>query len=505
MEKNTHLGTFWGIDALYFVESDDTKPTKIFHTILNEECKGSIKGGPLSPVGMSTIALIVETFRQNKIPLTSINLSLPTNEIIFRSFIVPWMPASELKDVIEFEATKYIPFALKELAYAYQAQTFSEGSSKRIRVIFTAVKKDSLANYVGILEQAGFEVEVIEPSTISLIRVLSQRKLIPDNQTVVLIEKGKEWGKVIVVNSNAPQFVRDFSIKSSAPDNTDDKSMLNQFLSEIRISLNYFTRQDSHLDIKEIILLSSTDEKDLAASIATETGISTTSMTTQSILQDSTITQLGILNAFGNSLANNADPTLSYNFSAKKQKAVKIKTQITKKDFSAGSVIKVASVCIPLIAISFFLSNGIVEGPRNKVESLKKQLGIYQESTVEKMKEKTEKIEQKIKNYKEIRITSEVGEYLALIPSLLPDGTWIKTMDITYPSWGTNATKKTIEISGYAYLEKTKEQFRLVNKTLSVFKNNKKLSGDFSDIDLVTVKVERLNDYATTFFKIKCQ
>src|SRR5262245_13770654 len=124
--KKKKLGVFWDGNTLYFVDTDQAIPRRMAATPFTQDSLQKALNNTLSPEGTKTIAFIQEILRRNKISNNMISLALPSREIIFRSFIVPWMQSKEIKGVVEFEATKYIPFVLKELAYSYHAMNVTK-------------------------------------------------------------------------------------------------------------------------------------------------------------------------------------------------------------------------------------------------------------------------------------------------------------------------------------------------------------------------------------------
>ncbi len=197
---------FWGKYNLSVVTVASGKPGTIFNVPLPREVAGgsSIEAGPFSPTGMEMVSIIQNTLRQNKLNSGAAYLSLPTRDIIFRSFIIPWMQPNEVRGVVDFEASKYVPFALDDLSYSFYPMTVTEGNLRRIRIIFVAIKKAVLESYKKILEQAALRVHIAEPATVSLIRVMTAKKLLPKEETVALIEMGDEMGNIIVVDHQMP-------------------------------------------------------------------------------------------------------------------------------------------------------------------------------------------------------------------------------------------------------------------------------------------------------------
>ena len=132
MSETNNLGAFWGNDGIYFIESDETNPGQEFHVLFKDKSKIPIKKGFLNPWEAELSENIKTSLQELKIATTTVNLSLPTKEIIFRNFTLPWMSQNEVKSAVEFEASKYIPFSLEELKYSYRSTIITKKNSKHI-------------------------------------------------------------------------------------------------------------------------------------------------------------------------------------------------------------------------------------------------------------------------------------------------------------------------------------------------------------------------------------
>ena len=269
MEQIQQFGVFWGHKSLYFVETSDLTPTLTFSIAYSTDKSETISGDTAFPEDMKIISLIQDNFRKLNIAPSNIHLSLPTKDIIFRSFIIPFMKLNEIKGVVEFEISKYIPFALEELTYSFQPIPFVEEKTKSFRIIFVAIKKDILEHYLNTLKRAELQVDIIEPAPLSIIRVLELKKLLPKEKTIAIITKESNTGKIIVVAQGIPQFVRELqlNIPNTENKNADPDALRSRLLNEIAISLDYFNRQENHLMVKQVLLISQSKTEDLSKSL----------------------------------------------------------------------------------------------------------------------------------------------------------------------------------------------------------------------------------------------
>ena len=538
MADKKDIGVFWDVQNLRFVETLGTAPTQTF-SIPYTPAQGGMaqSGGAFVPAEMQLISNIQSAFQERDIGISSIKLSLPPKDIIFRSFVIPWMHPNEIKGVVEFEASKYIPFALEELSFSYHSIQYTHDNTRRIRIIFVAIKKDTLETYSQIFEEANLFVERVEPAPLSIIRVLLFKQIITVEDTFALIEHGEQTGKIVIVDKAVPQFVREFQLRiptTLEQKDTDPNALLTRLVNEIRVSLDYFNRQDNQIDVKRLVLLTSIDDPSLVNRLQEDLKIEMIPIQSRSILEIDNIQDVGFLNAYGVTLVNNIALPANIDLAKKKTKASLRSYSVSKKDINVKSVIFVALLCIPLITATYFYSGFGLKKFKQELVQLEQKLGESKDRATKKIKENSENIQAKLDSFQNINTKSEVAKFLVLIPTLLSDGTWINSMSIYYPELftvqktqektkekakdkkdektkdkkNTNELEKhgmeiKIDLDGYAYLENTKEQFQLVNTLLLNLKNNTYLAEIFSDITLEQVNYQSLGDFQVTYFKIK--
>ncbi len=519
MEDKKTLGIYWGKDFLYFIEASPvTSPKKIFCLPFQEEKSQSFDGITLIPADPQLPFLIQDSVRKHKITSSVVNLSLPTKDIIFRSFVIPWMQPNEIKGVVDFEASKYIPFPLEELSYTFHPLTFTEDNAKKMRIIFVAIKKDTLENYSNILSHANLSVDVIEPSFLSLIRVLSLKNNIPLDQTTAIVEKGENIGKIIIVDQGVPQFVREFqfSIAQTGMKGIDPKVMATRLVNEIRISFDYFSRQEAVLKVKKIFFLTATDSGPLPKILEEDLGISTVGVNCQTILGNNSVDQIGYLSAYGVGVFGSTNSAVNFDLAMDKPQSFS-GGGASSQGFKYKIEAIMAAVLLPLILGAFIFSFNTLRSPKDQLNDLRQKLGTFQTAETEKIKEKTVSLMTKFDNFKKVPLKSNVTLLLKTTPALLPEGVWLKSLDINYlyiptkdatkqsTTPGSTEPRANIELNGYSYIENTKGQVLLVNRFRSNLKQSQDFAQFFTDIDLETVRIEKVDQYTVTSFRIRGQ
>ncbi|MBI4049772.1 MAG: type IV pilus assembly protein PilM [Candidatus Doudnabacteria bacterium] len=157
-----------------------------------------------------TTTLLKNLIKKSNATATSVVASLPNN-VVFTSVIdMPRMPEDELRQAIEFEAKKYVPLPLEEIALSWSQiedrssrQIVSEGSqssfapdNSKTKVLLTAVPTVVIDNYVRVLKDAGLEPEALEIEALALIRSLVGE----DPSTVLVIDIGAKNSSINLVD-----------------------------------------------------------------------------------------------------------------------------------------------------------------------------------------------------------------------------------------------------------------------------------------------------------------
>ena len=527
MAENKQLGVLWGKNSLFIVAMASGKPGEIFSVPLPRGAiEGSLDAGPFSPAGMEIVSIVQNTLRRHKMSSGAAYVSLPARDIIFRSFIIPWMQPNEVKGVVDFEASKYVPFALDDLSYSFHPMTVTEGNLRRIRIIFVAIKKAVLESYKQILEQAALRVYVAEPATLSLIRIMAAKELLPKEETVALIEMGDEMGNIIVVDNHMPQFVREFQLRvpGAAHENPDPQALMTRMMNEVRLSLNYFNRQEERFKIKKLVFLSSSDPADILRRLEDDLRLPVISITTDSVLADAPSQDVNFLKAYGAALYPSLNLPSDLNLLEVKIKTVKLVSGSSARKVSYKSVVVTALVCLPIIVAAFFVTNSRVKNQELRSAELGRELKSSKDTSAKKLRLENETLNKKLDYFKNLPMESDISVILVMIPNLLPEGVWVDQIDIVYPEVlvsdkdkqkeaSANAvamTKKAkgkpaVDIKGYAYSSNPGDQFKLVNDLLANFKGDKELSAFFSSMDFETIQAKSYGKYPATFFHLKCR
>lgn len=520
------LSVFFGNNALSIAEMDNQSIVKFASIPHNLFDLTGPRQGKDAPEDIRLIAAIQKTLREQKFTTTETYLSLPTKDIIFRSFVIPWVYPGEVKNVVEFEARKYIPFKLEEVSYTFHTSIFNEKSVRKIRVFFVAIRQDILDKYCNILEQANLKISFLEPASVSLIRALVSKNKIPLNQKIALLETNKREGKIIIMDQGIPQFIRDFKLLSAnLPKADNDHALFNlKLFNEIRISLDYYARQYTQGKVSTIILVSEKESPELVQTISKDLGIPTSSLGVDAILGTEDAFNIEFLNAYGIGLKDTVNLAVKFDLAQKSIKAQKSEFRFELSKENLLALVKVGGVCLTLIVLSFFGSNFLLMDMQKKISELDSQQGILRDLGLEQINQKTEETRKKIDGYQSVRLKTSTAFFLTKIALVLPKGVWIQEISLRYldptkaefnASKGISNAEETepdkilhkmnLTLSGLAFDSNANQQIKLVYNLVKSLKDNTLFSTTFDDIKLASAQPSQVEQYTVTSFKIECQ
>jgi type IV pilus assembly protein PilM len=106
--------------------------------------------------GTAVAEAIRRVFDSKAFKTKEVVASLSGNAVIVKKISLPVMTATELDESIYWEAEQYIPFDIQDVNLDYQILDSGGTDAKgTMEVLLVAAKKDKIADYTGVIAQAG--------------------------------------------------------------------------------------------------------------------------------------------------------------------------------------------------------------------------------------------------------------------------------------------------------------------------------------------------------------
>ena len=141
--------------------------------------------------------------------------SLSGNAVIVKKISLPQMTDAELAESIRWEAEQYIPFDVQDVNLDYQVLE-GEGAKNTMDVLLVAAKKDKIADYTGVIAQAGRVPVVVDVDAFAIQNAFEANYDIEPGVVTVLMNVGASAININIVSGSSSIFTRDMSVGGNA-------------------------------------------------------------------------------------------------------------------------------------------------------------------------------------------------------------------------------------------------------------------------------------------------
>ncbi len=156
-------------------------------------------------------------FEAREIRTKEVAASLSGNAVIVKKITLPVMTEAELAESIYWEAEQYIPFEIQDVNLDYQILDGGQGSAKgTMDVLLVAAKKEKIADYTGVIAQAGRVPVIVDVDAFALQNAFEVNYGIEPGQIVVLLNAGASAININILNGDQSVFTRDISMGGNA-------------------------------------------------------------------------------------------------------------------------------------------------------------------------------------------------------------------------------------------------------------------------------------------------
>ncbi len=167
--------------------------------------------------GGAVAEAIRRLFAGRGIKTKDVAASLSGNAVIVKKITLPVMTESELAESIYWEAEQYIPFDIQDVNLDYQILDKGTDSAKgTMDVLLVAAKKEKIADYTGVIAQAGRSAVVVDVDAFALQNAYEVNYGIEPGAVVVLLNAGASATNINILNGDQSVFTRDISIGGNA-------------------------------------------------------------------------------------------------------------------------------------------------------------------------------------------------------------------------------------------------------------------------------------------------
>jgi len=155
-------------------------------------------------------------FTGGAIKTKDVAASLSGNAVIVKKISLPQMSDAELAESIYWEAEQYIPFDIQDVNLDYQILDKGGDGKSTMDVLLVAAKKEKIADYTGVIAQAGRSAVVVDVDAFALQNAYEVNYGIEPGAIVALLNAGASATNINILNGDQSVFTRDISIGGNA-------------------------------------------------------------------------------------------------------------------------------------------------------------------------------------------------------------------------------------------------------------------------------------------------
>ncbi len=225
--------------------------------------------------------LVINALRKavnkSKIDLRRVNSVLMPGMVLLRYFQMPRISPEEMEEAVRFEARKYIPFKLEEAVTGFYILK-DDQESRKLGILSLVTKEESIRHHLTILHKVGINPSAVETASFALLRLLEYSQEIDKQNSNVVLYIYAQRINIIILKNGIPFFVRDISLAKKEEwidDETAEFLMggkissadsrvvtLENMISELRISLEYYKKELGKELVSKIILCGELEDFD---------------------------------------------------------------------------------------------------------------------------------------------------------------------------------------------------------------------------------------------------
>jgi len=164
--------------------------------------------------GAAVADAIRRVFENKAFKTKEVAASLSGNAVIVKKINLPVMSEAELAESIYWEAEQYIPFDIQDVNLDYQILNAgtSEESAGTMDVLLVAAKKEKIADYTGVISQAGRLPVIVDVDAFALQNAYEVNYGLEPDAVVVLLNAGASAININIITGDQSVFTRDISM-----------------------------------------------------------------------------------------------------------------------------------------------------------------------------------------------------------------------------------------------------------------------------------------------------
>src|SRR3989338_794524 len=449
------------------------------------------------------IEAIKKVFKENNVKPGDVVTAIQSEETMVRYFQMPKIPKQERSAAVNFEAKRYIPFRMEDVVSDFQVLP-SKVIQNSMDVVFVAVKKNTIEQYLNMLVAVGLRPLIVESAPFSLMRAFNAAQQIDINVNTAIVSINLDTLNINILRNGVPYIIRDVVLSGITPEDKSFEPVFEKILAEIKLSFDFYEKQFPSEVIDKIIIYSKLPLENWHEIVGKELQIPVEmGDPLRGIRVKSGIVPARAAVCFGLALRGVTEPFIDINLCKEKLLVYKKKELFLRMAFLEASM-----AVFLLIVFKVFTINAIapLTNELNKTlsERPKAEVSIKSDSMadLEKIKNEMETRKHILENLISSRtyLTSRLQD----IVKILPQNMWLSEVNFEEKIDKKNTSKiiRFFNIKGYYVIDEKAGDKDVVNVFLSKLKETSGINKGMPRADIVSVKRIEMKGVKVSSFEI---
>lgn len=434
-------------------------------------------------------------------------LALCEKDSVVRSFEMPVLPRREWKRGVKFEAQKYVPFDLTEVYIDFKASL--DRVKQRLQVFFAATRIQSAERLIEAVESLSMTAASAEPASVSLARLLQAQTDARFPDVYAVLDRGDTGeAMILLVRGNKLRLTRSFSLVMGGDSAIEQQA----FLSELRLSLNYFSKSLGDEKVSALYLLCDSEENIFIKLLRTELEIPAHTLNPLKSMTKDIAYSSGLAIAAGAALKPISQGALRLNLiSARRKRAGASAPAALSADAEKSLLARLAVSCgaavLAVLILLRLLAGGGLARMERSLESIRQSMPQTPLSSFEspELTARSEALRQKLVYYdglitRRVPLTEKLNELARLTPEEIK----ITVLSHTSGEGADGKGWQALTIQGGILSVEPGSELALTNRYVASLKESPVFMRGYDQIKISSVNKASTPEGPSTQFSIVC-
>jgi Tfp pilus assembly PilM family ATPase len=449
------------------------------------------------------IEAIKKVFKENNVKPGDVVTAIPSEETMVRYFQMPKIPKQERAAAVNFEAKRYIPFRMEDVVSDFQVLPGKVGQNS-MDVVFVAVKKNTIEQYLNMLVSAGLKPVIVESAPFSLMRAFNAAGQVNTKVNTAIVNIDTDTLNVNILRNGVPYIIRDILLSEITPKDKTFEPVFEKILAEIKLSFDFYEKQFPSEVIDKIIIYSKLPLENWHEIVGKELQIPVeVGDPLRGIRVKSGVVPARAAVCFGLALRGLTESFIDINLCKEKLMFYKKKELFLKMAFMEASIAVFLLIVFKVFAIRAItplaneLGKTLSERPKAEVN-----IKSYDIADLEKIKNEMETKKDILENL--ILSRTYLTSRLQDIVKMLPKDMWLAEVNFEEKIDKKNTSRITrfFNIKGYYVIDEKTGDKDAVNVFLNQLKKTSGINNGMSRADIVSVKKIDIKGRKVSSFEI---